>query len=101
MKVTPAMVQLPELPDMNPVSRKEEPQQPQKTFAGMLSEALEDVNQLQVEADHLTQQYLTGENTDIASVLLATEKANLALQLTVQIRNKIVEAYQEISNMQL
>jgi flagellar hook-basal body complex protein FliE len=92
------MTQLPELPDISSANKKE---QPQKTFGSMLSEALEDVNDLQVSADKMTQQYLAGENTDIAAVLLATEKANLALQLTVQIRNKIVEAYQDIANMQI
>lgn len=98
MKVTPIMAQLPELTDVNSSNKRE---QAHKAFGSILSEALENVNEMQLEADKMTQQYLTGENTDIAAVLLATEKANLALQLTVQVRNKIVEAYQEISHMQL
>lgn len=76
-------------------------EQPRETFGSVISKALEEVNQLQINADKLTRQYLTGETTDIAEVLLAAEKANLALQLTVQVRNKIIEAYQEISNMQI
>lgn len=98
MKVTPIMAQLPELTDISSGNKKA---QAHRAFGSILSEALENVNEMQAKADKLTQQYLTGENTDIAAVLLATEKANLALQLTVQIRNKIVEAYQEISHMQL
>lgn len=98
MRVTPTMVQLPGLADANSPNKRE---QVHKTFGSILSEALGNVNEMQVEADKMTQQYLTGENTDIAAVLLATEKANLAFQLTVQVRNKIVEAYREISNMQL
>lgn len=80
---------------------KDKKAEPHESFASMLSEALNGVNEMQINADKLTQQYLTGETTDIAGVLLATEKANLALQLTVQVRNKIVEAYQEIARMQI
>ena len=76
-------------------------QQPQQSFGDIIADALNEVNGLQVNADKLTQQYLAGETTDIAGVLIATEQANLALQLTVQVRNKIVEAYQEISRMQI
>ncbi|MGI6552532.1 MAG: flagellar hook-basal body complex protein FliE [Clostridia bacterium] len=71
------------------------------SFAQVLNEKLQEVNQLQKEADLLTNQFLVGEVEDLHQVMIAAEKANLALQMTVQIRNKLVEAYQEISRMQI
>jgi len=71
------------------------------TFGELLKEKLLEVNRLQVEANELTNQFMAGEPIDLHTVMIAAEKANLALQLTVQIRNKLLEAYQEISRMQI
>lgn len=71
------------------------------SFGSILKEKLDEVNQLQQEADAITEKFLVGQVQDLHQVTIAAEKANLALQLTVQIRNKIVEAYQEISRMQI
>lgn len=98
MEITPVASQIPELGRGSSVQNNEKSQQ---TFMDVLNGALQDVNEMQRTADKLTQQYLTGETSDIAQVLLATEKANLALQLTVQVRNKIVDAYKEIAGMQI
>ncbi len=71
------------------------------SFADYLREAFNEVNDLQLKADRITRQFFAGEVEDLHQVMIATEQANLALQLTVQIRNKIIEAYQEISRMQV
>ncbi len=71
-----------------------------QAFSEALFKALQDVNELQVNADKVTEKMVLGEIDDVHTVMLATEKAKLALQLTVQVRNKLVEAYQEISRMQ-
>jgi flagellar hook-basal body complex protein FliE len=70
------------------------------SFASYLGDALNEVNNLQLKADELTSKMVIGEVEDIHMVMLASEQAKMALQLTVQIRNKLVEAYQEISRMQ-
>jgi len=91
-------------PQVPVLSRAELARKKNKTeedFINLLKDALERVDNLQKNADRLTQQYLAGEIDNIHQVVLATERANLALQLTVQIRNKIIEAYQEISRMQI
>ncbi len=67
--------------------------------AGAFREALEQVDQLQKAADKAGQAYALGETRDVASTLITIEKANLTFQLTQQIRNKVVEAYQEIMRM--
>jgi len=70
-------------------------------FGTMLKKALNQVNELQIQADEANRQLITGEAEDIHSVLLAAEEARLALELTVQVRNKLIDAYQEINRMQL
>ncbi|WP_366922996.1 flagellar hook-basal body complex protein FliE [Metallumcola ferriviriculae] len=71
------------------------------SFADQLKKAFYEVNDMQVRADKITEQFVAGKVEDIHQVTVATEQANLALQLTVQVRNKIVEAYQEIARMQV
>lgn len=70
-------------------------------FGDVLQKELNKVNTLQVQADKANQEFVIGESEDMHSVLLATEEARLSLELAVQIRNKIIESYQEISRMQL
>lgn len=70
-------------------------------FGELLQKELDKVNELQLNAEESTQSLLTGEVTDIHEVMISTEEARLALELAVQIRNKIVDAYQEISRMQI
>ena len=74
---------------------------PNKSFADTLSDAIQDVNRLQVEADTKMQKLSTGESKNIPEVLIATEKADIALKLMVQVRNKMIEAYREIMKMQV
>lgn len=74
---------------------------PIESFGQVLQQKLQEVNELQLKADKLTEQYLAGEPVELHDVMLAAQEAQLALQLTVQIRNKIVEAYQEVSRMQI
>lgn len=71
------------------------------SFGQMLRDALKQVNDLQSQADDLAQKLATGEINDVHTVMIASEKATLALELTVQIRNKVIEAYQEIMRMPL
>lgn len=76
-------------------------QSPGKPFGEFLSEALDNVNQLQNEAKQASLNLATGNLQDISEVTIAAEKASVALQLTMQVRNKVVDAYQEIMRMQV
>jgi flagellar hook-basal body complex protein FliE len=71
------------------------------SFADTLKEAVNSVNQLQLDADHKAQELSTGKTDDIAGVMIASEKADIALRVMVQVRNKIIDAYQEIMKMQV
>lgn len=70
-------------------------------FGNILKEKLDDVNAKQLNAEDTTQKFISGEDTDIHKVMLDTEEAKMSLELAVQIRNKFVEAYQELSRTQL
>lgn len=72
-----------------------------KSFADTLKDAVASVDQLQKEADVQMQKLATGENKNIPEVLIAVEKADIALKLMLQVRNKIIDAYQEIMKMQV
>ncbi|HBT47691.1 MAG TPA: flagellar hook-basal body complex protein FliE [Peptococcaceae bacterium] len=71
------------------------------SFGELLSAKLRELNDSQKQADRLTLQYLAGQVQDLHQVTLALEQASLSLQLAVQVRNKVLEAYQEIFRMQL
>ena len=71
------------------------------SFKDMVSNEIEKLNNQQIKADKLTQGFISGEVDDLHTVLIATEEARLSLELAVQVRNKCVEAYKEINNMQL
>jgi len=69
-------------------------------FGGVLKNALQQVNQLSGGAEQQIGSLLQGGNTDMSSVMVAVEKADVAFQLMMQVRNKIVSAYQDIEKMQ-
>ena len=70
------------------------------SFGEVLKDAIKDVNQLQKQSDEEIQKLMTGEVNDVHTALLAVQKADLSFQMMMQIRNKIVQAYQEIMRMQ-
>lgn len=72
-----------------------------KSFADTLTEAIGQVNALQQDSDLKAQELATGKTDDVAGVMLAAEKADIALRTMVQVRNKIIDAYQEIMRMQV
>lgn len=69
------------------------------SFADFLNNALSEVNNLQLESEQLNEAFAMGKNDNIHQVMIAAEKADMALQLTIQLRNKVLEAYQEIMRM--
>ena len=71
------------------------------SFSNYFKDALDNVNEQQIAADEVTNQFIAGEDVDLYEVLLATEEAKMSLQLAVQVRNKLVEAVQELTRMQL
>lgn len=73
---------------------------PNTDFAGMLANGLENVQNLQHRSDNLAVQVADGTLADPAQYTMASTEATLAVQLTMAVRNKAVEAFQEIMRMQ-
>jgi flagellar hook-basal body complex protein FliE len=71
------------------------------SFSDYLRGALDEVDRLQKEADSSAVSLATGETQNLHQVMIDVQKAEIALQFTIQIRNKIIEAYQEIMRMQI
>ncbi len=69
-------------------------------FAGALEKSLSQVNQLQTDADQLASKVAAGDIGSTQQAMVALEKASLALELTVQVRNKALDAYQELMRTQ-
>lgn len=72
-----------------------------ETFEKVLSKALEPVNNLQLQSAELDGQMAQGKLEYVHQAMVMAQKASLALDMTMQIRNKVVEAYQEIMRTQL
>ncbi len=68
-------------------------------FADALKGAVESVNATQVRAGDVTAAYERGEVTDVAQVMLARQEAGIAFEATLQVRNKLLSAYQDIMRM--
>lgn len=73
----------------------------QKDFSKMLKASIEKVNQSQLEAEKVTQKLVNGEQIDLHNVMITSQKALITLQTTVEVRNKVIEAYQEVMRMQV
>jgi flagellar hook-basal body complex protein FliE len=69
-------------------------------FHEVLDSAIDQIQQLQGEAENKVARVLTGNGSDVHSAMIAVERADLSFQLMMQVRNKIVSAYEEISRMQ-
>ena len=72
-----------------------------KSFGTYLKDALSEVNHLQLASEEQTKLLAAGEVEDVSQVIVAGQKAEIALQLTLQMRNRAVSAYQEIMRMQV
>lgn len=74
---------------------------PLASFQEFFADAVKQTSGLQAQAKEAQQRLLVGESDDLHGVMIAMEKAGLAFQLTMSVRNKVIEAYQEVMRMQI
>jgi len=74
---------------------------PSDDFGDLVRDNLQQVNNLEKNADNLTTQFALGEIDDIHQVTIATEKARMALNMTLGVQNRLVQAYEEVMRMQI
>ncbi len=70
-------------------------------FGQVLKSTLDQVNQAQMQAQQMAQDFSAGGGANLQDVMIALQKANLSFQQMVQVRNKLVSAYHDIMNMQV
>ncbi|RND01706.1 flagellar hook-basal body complex protein FliE [Lysinibacillus halotolerans] len=71
----------------------------QQSFANTLKDAIASVNNQQITSDAMTEKLIKGEDVELHEVMIAAQKASVSLNATMEVRNKAVEAYQEIMRM--
>lgn len=89
----------PSLPPVTPASAF--PTQPAKAFTQVLTEGLEALNLQQQELQQASQLFLEGRGPALHEIMLQAEETKLNLEFVVQLRNKVVDAYQEIMRLQV
>ncbi|MGG4496772.1 flagellar hook-basal body complex protein FliE [Brevibacillus reuszeri] len=83
------------------VNKLQTPAEVTKGFSSFLSDAINEVNQAQVESAILSDKFAAKEIEDIHQVTAAGQKSSIMLQMTLQVRNKVIESYQEIMRMSI
>lgn len=72
----------------------------QKSFSETLTDSLKEVNRLQEEKNTMITSFASGETQNVHELMISMQKASVAMNLTSAVRNKIIEAYKEISRIQ-
>jgi len=80
---------------------KPTPAESHQSFATFLKNSINQVNEAQNQSDIMTEKLVKGENVDLHQVMITAQKASITLQTTIEIRNKVIEAYQEVMRMQI
>lgn len=73
----------------------------ERTFGDMLGDAINSVDDAKKTADQNVEDFVAGKTENVHDVMLSMEKADVSFQLMLEIRNRAVEAYQELSRMQI
>jgi flagellar hook-basal body complex protein FliE len=86
---------------VQPNQRPDADQQPDTSFKDVLMKNINEVNRLQQQAEAAIEDLAAGRRDDVASVLIAKQKADMAFRMLLQVRNKMLDAYQEIKDIRV
>lgn len=70
-------------------------------FLGSLKDAIAQVNEVQLDASQAVDKFVSGESENVHQMMMALQKADVSFQLMMQVRNKLVSAYEDIQRMQM
>ncbi len=84
----------------NPLQNEETKKAKPGEFSNVLGDFIGTVNQTQLQADEITQDFVNGGNVELHEVMIAGEKAKTSMDLLMEIRNKAVDMYKELTRMQ-
>jgi flagellar hook-basal body complex protein FliE len=74
---------------------------PRSSFGEQLHRAIAEVDQLQAQRDGMVEEMVRGEQIEVHEIMTVAEEAQLAFELMLEVRNKLLESYQEIMRMQV
>jgi len=89
------------LPNKLSETTKQTSEKSDTSFSDILKKSIEQVNNAQLQADEAIKKAVSGENTDIHDTMIAIQKADVSLKLMMEVRNKLLEAYQDIIRTQV
>ena len=98
--ITPTRLTSPLMPEQSRKSAGQGTEASEGSFGQWLQHSLSEVNELQQKADLSAQQLVSGETKDIHGTMIAMQKASVAFNLVMEVRNKVITAYEEIKRMQ-
>ncbi|MBI4504398.1 MAG: flagellar hook-basal body complex protein FliE [Chloroflexi bacterium] len=101
MAIDPTRLSVPSVEPQPPATRPTTAADALSSFQKVLGEAIGQVDTLQQRADELAVRVATGDEVDLHDAVIAQERAALAFRLTLQVRNKLLEAYHELTRMQV
>jgi flagellar hook-basal body complex protein FliE len=73
---------------------------PTRSFTETVKESLASVNNLQHEKARLVEEFASGKNQNVHELMISLQKASIAMEMTAAVRNKVMQAYQEVMRMQ-
>ena len=73
--------------------------EPQQNFGNLMQQAIDQVNETQMQAASLSKSFELGENVDLSQVMIAVQKSRVSFEALTQVRNKLLTAYQDVMNM--
>lgn len=102
MQIQQVIHQMRALAERSPVKPTPEPAEGGPGFATLLKQSLDTVNQAQSESRQLQEAFQSGApGVNLAQVMVAAQKSSIGFEATLQVRNRLLEAYREIMNMQV
>jgi len=90
-----------ELFDISRLDKSPQQAESEKSFSEVLSEAVSNVNTEQLDAQKKVEQYVAGSGPSLHETLISLEKADVSFRMMMQVRNKLMDAYNEIMRTQV
>ena len=99
--IIPATLSIPPIPSLGGIASLGASSSGGSAFQSVLGDAISKVESFQNDATNSVNKFLSGEGEELHKVALATQQADLSLQLFMQVRNKVVTAYNQVMQMQV
>ncbi len=99
MAISQVSITQPVQPSMTQTVAQTIPTKDNASFGTILKNAISVVNDNQIASDNMTNKLVNGDNVELHDVMITAQKANITLNTALSVRNKVVEAYQEIMRM--